>query len=431
MSDVFISYSRKDKEFVHILHDALEKTQKNTWVDWEDILPTSEWWQEIESAIAGSDTFIFVITPTSIASEYCNKEVEYAYNLHKRILPIVRQDVADITEVHPALSRHQWIFFRESDDFDTAFQRLREALNLDIDRIHAHTRLLVRAIDWDSKQRKESFLLRGEDLAEAEKWLAESVGKSPKPTEPQVTYIEVSRKVEDANQQLIQMLKEAAEMAELRIQEVREKTNQEIHQVLKVRNKAFVIAGIVVCVCIGVSISAYYLITKDLELAYERKVTLIQEKFKDLELAYERKVTLINKENLKYILDKRNTITETNQNCKAVIDTSQSNGNGVIYIQVPSEAVKTKIQDLPNTLTKLGYKAFKAEVVGLTISPNSSQIRYFFNDEKTKERAYRLQQQLNDLGYKEFEPKQVKYVKGFEGKVKPEMMEIWFGKDAK
>ena len=67
----------------------------------------------------------------------------------------------------------------------------------------------------------------------------------------------------------------------------------------------------------------------------------------------------------------------------------------------------------------------------MTISPNSSQIRYFFNDEKTKERAYRLQQQLNDLGYKEFEPKQVKYVKGFEGKVKPEMMEIWFGKDAK
>jgi hypothetical protein len=66
MSDVFISYSRKDKEFVHILHDALEKTQKNTWVDWEDILPTSEWWQEIESAIEGADIFIFVTHLTQI-----------------------------------------------------------------------------------------------------------------------------------------------------------------------------------------------------------------------------------------------------------------------------------------------------------------------------------------------------------------------------
>jgi len=42
MSDVFISYSRRDKKFVHILHDALENSAKKTWVDWEDILPTSE-----------------------------------------------------------------------------------------------------------------------------------------------------------------------------------------------------------------------------------------------------------------------------------------------------------------------------------------------------------------------------------------------------
>jgi hypothetical protein len=164
MSDVFISYSRKDTQFVQTLHDALEQSQQKTWVDWEDILPTSEWWQEIEAAIAGSDTFIFVISPDAIISEYCGKEVEYADRLHKRILPIVRKDVMGNADVHPALSRHQWIFFRESDDFDIAFQRLIEAIALDIDRIHAHTRLLVRAIEWNDKGRKDGFLLRGKTL---------------------------------------------------------------------------------------------------------------------------------------------------------------------------------------------------------------------------------------------------------------------------
>ena len=405
MSDVFISYSRKDKEFVHILHDALEAAQKNTWVDWEDILPTSEWWQEIEAAIEGADTFICVITPTSIASEYCNKEVEYAYNLHKRILPIVRQDVADITEVHPALSRHHWIFFRESDDFDTAFQGLREALNLDIDRIHAHTRILVRAIDWDSKQRKESFLLRGEDLAESEKWLAESVGKSPKPTELQVTYIEISRKVEIANDQANQILKKAARNGIL----------------IAVVAGAIGIGGIV-----GSGFTAYSLVETVIG-NYKNEIKEAKKAEEKAKKAEEK----VKEESDRRIKSLENIANQRESDLKACISTSKNNqqtGNGIIYIQVPSEAIRTKSQDLPNTLTKLGYKAFKAEVVGLAISPNSAQIRVFFDDEKTRSRAIKLQQQLNDLGYKEFE---VKYVKGFEDKVKPEMMEIWFGKDAK
>ena len=408
MSDVFISYSRKDKEFVHILHDALEKTQKNTWVDWEDILPTSEWWQEIESAIAGSDTFIFVITPTSIASEYCNKEVEYAYNLHKRILPIVRQDITDIKQVHPALSRHQWIFFRESDDFDRAFQKLLEAITLDLEYIHFHTRFLVREIEWENNGREESFLLRGKELESAETWLSKSADKDPKPKESQVTYIEISRKMEDANQKAIKTLR--------------------IGMLIGFIAGALGIGGMIV--------ASYRIEMSNKELkGIQQKVQALDNDRMNLTIQHQNMITAYNvadskaKEELqKKYSQERDRLQEELAACKPIATTEQQTNNKIIYIQVPSEAVKTKTQALPNTLTKLGYKAFKAEVVGLTISPNSSQIRYFFNDEKSNERAYRLKQQLNDLGYKEFE---VKYVKGFEDKVKPEMMEIWFGKDAK
>jgi len=68
MTDVFISYSRKDKEFVSILYAAFERSQKNSWVDWDKILPTADWWKEIEKGIEGADTFVFVISPDSIAS---------------------------------------------------------------------------------------------------------------------------------------------------------------------------------------------------------------------------------------------------------------------------------------------------------------------------------------------------------------------------
>jgi hypothetical protein len=54
--DVFISYSRRDKEFVRSLQAALEKEGREAWVDWEDIPPTADWMAEIHAAIEGADT---------------------------------------------------------------------------------------------------------------------------------------------------------------------------------------------------------------------------------------------------------------------------------------------------------------------------------------------------------------------------------------
>jgi hypothetical protein len=37
MSDVFISYSLKDRDFVRQLQTALEKVDREPWVDWHSI----------------------------------------------------------------------------------------------------------------------------------------------------------------------------------------------------------------------------------------------------------------------------------------------------------------------------------------------------------------------------------------------------------
>ena len=120
-NDVFISYSRKDKDFVASLDKAFRKIGRDPWVDWDDIRKGEDWWQSIKRGIEAADTFLFVVTPDSIASNVCRDEIEYANQCNKRFLPIVRREGFDSQNVHPAISRHNWLFFRETDDLKTAF----------------------------------------------------------------------------------------------------------------------------------------------------------------------------------------------------------------------------------------------------------------------------------------------------------------------
>lgn len=54
-------------------------------------------------------------------------------------------------QVHPALSKYNWLFFRDVDDFASAFQALIKAIDTDLDHVRTHTHLLVRANEWDKK----------------------------------------------------------------------------------------------------------------------------------------------------------------------------------------------------------------------------------------------------------------------------------------
>jgi WD40 repeat protein len=194
MADVFISYSRKDSEFIRRLLQSLGELDRDAWVDWQDIPPTAEWLQEISTAIEAAHAVVFVISPDSVRSEVCRQELELAVKHHKRLVPVVHREV-DGKHVPDALRVLNWIFFRSNDDFDTALQTLLHALDTDLDWVRAHTRLLVRAAEWERKQGDRSFVLRGKDLQEAEQWLAMSADMEPKPTSLQTQYIVMSRRV--------------------------------------------------------------------------------------------------------------------------------------------------------------------------------------------------------------------------------------------
>ena len=215
MADVFISYSRKDQAFVRRLHNALSRLNRDTWVDWEDIPLTADWLKEIYAGIESADTFVFVISPDSVASGTCKKEIAHAAKHNKRIIPMVLRDVPD-DDMPEVLRPINWIFFRSSDDFDAKFQEFVEAIDTDLDWVKTHTKLLTKTVDWNTKKKADDntnvsrsrgllgieewlddgLLLRGRELRSAEVWLKRAVetGRKPLPTFDQIQYIHASRK---------------------------------------------------------------------------------------------------------------------------------------------------------------------------------------------------------------------------------------------
>ncbi|MFL5822583.1 MAG: toll/interleukin-1 receptor domain-containing protein [Solirubrobacteraceae bacterium] len=194
MSNVFLSYSRRDKEFVVRLQDALTNAGKSVWVDTKDIPATAQWRDELASGIDSAEAFVFVLSPDSLRSEVCEFELSRAVDQGKRIVPLVYRE-PNGQSVPEALSSRNWIFCRpEQDGFEDSLRVLVEALDTDLDWVRAHTRLLVRATEWDRNGRDRSYLLTGRDLAQAESWLTEEgAERIPQPVVVQREYVAAGR----------------------------------------------------------------------------------------------------------------------------------------------------------------------------------------------------------------------------------------------
>jgi len=193
MSDVFISYAREDRERVQRLTQGLTERGRDSWVDWERIEPSDQWWQSIIEAIDAADTFLFVLSPESLASRVCLRELEHATHEHKRVIGVVARDVEGLA-VPSAVADVNWVFFRDGDDFGVELSNLERALDLDLDLVRIHTRVLTRARAWELSGRRPTPLLRREELRGAVRWVERAAaGAQPQPTDLQVAFVQESR----------------------------------------------------------------------------------------------------------------------------------------------------------------------------------------------------------------------------------------------
>lgn len=106
---VFISYSRKDKDVADGLCEVLKENGIEYWIDKEGIYSSSNYKELIVDAIDVSKAVIFISSANSNASINVVREIGYAVNMNKPILPImlddapyaksIRLDISDIDQI--------------------------------------------------------------------------------------------------------------------------------------------------------------------------------------------------------------------------------------------------------------------------------------------------------------------------------------------
>jgi|TARA_B100000315_G_scaffold254130_1_gene294504 serine/threonine-protein kinase len=84
---IFVSYSHEDAEAVYAEIQWLKTQGFNIWYD-EGINPGEEWRTELAESIEGSQLFLYFITPQSVASSHCQREVNFALDLDKQLLAV-------------------------------------------------------------------------------------------------------------------------------------------------------------------------------------------------------------------------------------------------------------------------------------------------------------------------------------------------------
>jgi hypothetical protein len=89
--DVFISYSRKDFDEVSALMEAIRKEIPglSMWFDVNGIESGDDFEEKIIDAIDNSSFLLFALSDNSLDSEWTKKEVMYAKNTGKRIVPVL------------------------------------------------------------------------------------------------------------------------------------------------------------------------------------------------------------------------------------------------------------------------------------------------------------------------------------------------------
>jgi hypothetical protein len=89
MSEIFISYCRKDADPAELLRGRLREAGFSSWIDLEGLQAGEEWGQEIDQAIRDSAALVVLLTPASRASAYVAYEWAFALGAGVRVIPIL------------------------------------------------------------------------------------------------------------------------------------------------------------------------------------------------------------------------------------------------------------------------------------------------------------------------------------------------------
>jgi tetratricopeptide (TPR) repeat protein len=189
--DCFVSYAREDLPFVQGLVTRLGEAGLRAWVDVDGLYAGEEFWPEIAKAIDSASVLVFVISPDSAASPYCRKELAWAIDRGKRVVPVCRRDVAP-SLLPQEVAGCQWVLARDEDDQTAAGDAVAQAIRADWLWLREHSRLLVRAAEWQARGHDRALTLRGSEIGVARRFLARRPSGDARPTHLHRAFVEAS-----------------------------------------------------------------------------------------------------------------------------------------------------------------------------------------------------------------------------------------------
>src|SRR5262245_9079329 len=178
---IFISYSRQDRAVADAVVSALEGEGFEVTIDRRDLPYGEEWQKELADFIRASDTVIWLISPNSVASKWCNWELGELGRLHKRLVPIKICDM-EPSGIPEVLGKIHVLPAEGVFSLSAHLTVLVDTLNADRSWIKEATRLADRAHQWTDQNRDSGLVLRGAALKDAEAWTSRQPRGVPKPS---------------------------------------------------------------------------------------------------------------------------------------------------------------------------------------------------------------------------------------------------------
>jgi hypothetical protein len=126
-NDIFISYSRRDQEFVTRLASDLDQQVAGVWFDQSDIQVGQQWHDEIMDGIRACKAFVLVLSPDAAESHYVREELNKALELGKPIIPILYRPAKWTDEFETLVKEVQTLDLR-SGSYAENFQKLVDGL---------------------------------------------------------------------------------------------------------------------------------------------------------------------------------------------------------------------------------------------------------------------------------------------------------------
>ena len=189
--DIFFIYHPDDIAVVRRVAAQLKALGCTCRLDEDEFSGTVDI-SRLKADVLRSHAVGIVLSPQSAASQLCNELIQHALTNSKRIVSLILEDDID-GEVHPAVTDHPFVFFREQDHLADRVEDLRHYMAVDYE-VRLHTALLVAADHWQRRGRRPSQLLPAERVAEARQWLANDTLRTVKPSPLLVEYIHSSRR---------------------------------------------------------------------------------------------------------------------------------------------------------------------------------------------------------------------------------------------